>query len=135
MAKTGRQRIPELSGIEFTGHESVAEYAKQLRALCRDISDEAGYGAAELYAVLSRQKGHPLLAGIDVRLRARRVARRLDRVADLMAGGVVESVKFYAEFRAQFADAINPPKQRVKVQFDFNDDSGGDAKVIRDRSA
>lgn len=134
MAGKGRQRIPELAGIEFTGHTAVAAYAKELRALCRDMSDEANYAAEELFAVLSRQKGHPLLAGMDVRIRARRVARRLQRVSDLMAGGSVEAVKFYAEFRAQFADAINPPKQRVKVQFDFNDDAGGDAKVIN-RSA
>jgi hypothetical protein len=132
MART-RQRIPELSGIEFTGHSSVARYAKELRALCRDLSDEVNYAAEELYAVLSRQKGHPLLAGIDVRMRARRVSRRLARVSDLQAGAVIEAVKFYAEFRAQFAEALNPPKKQVRVQFDFSDDQGGDARVIGDR--
>jgi hypothetical protein len=122
--KTGHQRIPELSGIEFTGHASVAEYAKRLRNLCRDMSDETAMGSEELYAVLSRQKGHPLLAGIDVKLRARRVSRRLHRVADLMAGAQIETVKFYSEFRVQFADAINPPRRKPAQQFDFNDDGG-----------
>jgi hypothetical protein len=129
MAARARQRIPELSGIEFTGHVSVANYAQELRALMRDCADETRFGAEEIYAVLSRQEGHPLLLGVDVRVRARRVARRLHRVSELNAGAAVEAVRFYAEFRRQFADAISPPPRNARQMFNFNDDGAGDAKV------
>jgi hypothetical protein len=124
MAAAAHTRIPELSGIEFTGHAAVAEYSKALRALCRDLSFEIEFAAEEIYAVLSRQKGHPLLLGLDVRLRARRVANRLRRAEELTAGAAVEAVKFYVEFRRQFAEAINPPAQRSAKAFNFDD---GDA--------
>lgn len=130
MAQRARQRIPELSGIEFTGHVSVAKYAQELRALMRDCADETRFGAEEIQAVLSRQKGHPLLLGVDVRMRARRVARRLHRVSELEAGAAIEAVKFYHEFRRQFADVINPAPRRTRQMFDFNDD--GAAKVAAD---
>jgi len=107
-----RGRIPELSGIEFTGHESVKDYAATLRGLFRDLAFEVEFGRGELYEVLTRQQGHPLLMGIDVRIRARRVCKRLDRLAALMGGGVTESVAFYREFRLQFAPAIQPEKKR-----------------------
>lgn len=118
----GRQRIPELESIEFTGAASIADYSKELRNLARDLSHETGTAAQELQAVLSRQRGHPLLMGIDVRLRARKVTKRLDRASECFAGGAVEAVKLYAEFRVQFADAINPrPAKKDPRRFDFDD--------------
>ena len=120
MAK--RNRIPELSGIEFTGHKSVVDYSKALREVERDLAHEADFAAEEIQAVLSSQRGHPLLMGVDVRLRARKVAKRLHRVAELHAGAAVEAVKFYAEFRRQFAEVINPPKRTPGKAFDFEDD-------------
>jgi hypothetical protein len=117
-----RGRIPELSGIEFTGHESVKDYAATLRGLFRDLAFELEFGRSELYEVLSRQHGNPLLMGIDVKLRARRVCKRLDRAAALMAGGVTESVAFYREFRTQFAPAIQPSIPRTNPrEFKWDD--------------
>jgi hypothetical protein len=116
-----RSRVPELSGIEFKGHASVVEYSKALREINRDLSFEADFGAEELYAVLSRQRGHPLLFGLDVRLRARKVCKRLHRVSELNGGAAVEAVKFYQEFRLQFAEAITPSKKPPRDAFDFDD--------------
>jgi hypothetical protein len=118
---SGRSRIPELSGIRFTGHESVARYADALRNLMRDISYEVDFASEELYAVLRRQQGHPLLFGVDVKLRARKVCKRLRRCHQLCGGAAVESVKFYTEFRHQFGDVIQPPPKPKKTTFDFND--------------
>jgi hypothetical protein len=115
-----KQRIPELSGIEFTGHASVATYSGELRSLLRDVAYEIDFAAEEIQAVLARQKGHPLLLGLDVRLRARKVAKRLHRAQECVTGGAVEAVKFYREFRKQFAEVIAPPKQ-TRASFDFND--------------
>jgi hypothetical protein len=112
---TGRKRIPEL--------ESIADYSRALRDLSRDISSETEFAAEALVAVLSRQKGHPLLAGIDVRMRARRVARRLWRTSQLFNGAAVEAVKFNTEFKLQFADVIKPkPTKQPAKRFNFDDD-------------
>ena len=120
---TGRKRIPELEAIEFTGAKSIAAYSRSLRDLCRDIANECEFSGEEVIAVLSRQKGHPLLAGIDVRIRARRVAKRLFRVSQLQNGAAIESVKFNQEFKLQFADVINPkPDKAPARRFDFDDD-------------
>jgi hypothetical protein len=123
MAASGdRTRIPELKGIEFTGHASIRKYSIKLREIEREFSQELDWGAEELYAVLCQQRGHPMLAGLDVRLRARRVCRRLTRIAELHAGAAVEAVRFYAQFRSEFADVINPDKSKAKRSFDFNDE-------------
>lgn len=107
-----RGRIPELSGIRFYRKSDVEVYAQALRSVFRDLAFEVEFGSGELYAVLSRQAGHPLLMGLDVRIRARRVCRRLDRLARLMGGGCVEAVAFYAEFRRQFEPVITPAKPK-----------------------
>jgi hypothetical protein len=113
-------KVPELSGIEFDGHSAIRNYADAARKLFRDIAFELEFSSGELYAILSRQKGHPMLAGVDVKLRARRVCRRLDRMGQLASGGAIESVRFYAEFRRQFAPAIDPERVKKPPQsFDF----------------
>jgi hypothetical protein len=116
-----RNRIPELSGIEFTGHQSVIDYSKALREINRDLAHETEFAAEELRAVLSRQQGHPLLFGIDVRLRARKVTKRLHRASELCGGAAVEAVKFYQEFRLQFAEVITPPRRAPAQAFDWDD--------------
>lgn len=119
-ANGGSSKVPELSGIEFDGHSSIRAYADASRKLFRDLAFELEFSAGELYAVLSRQQGHPMLAGLDVKLRARRVRRRLERMGQLASGGAIESVKFYAEFRRQFAPAIEPERAKKPAQtFDF----------------
>lgn len=123
MAKTGKQRIPELESIEFTGAASVRKYSQQLRDLGRDLSAEVGFSAEELYAVLCRQKGHPMLAGIDVRIRAKKVCKRLHRASEMFAGGAIEAVKLHQEFRLQFAEVLKPSRDRKPAKkFDFDDE-------------
>jgi hypothetical protein len=115
-------KIPELSGIKFNGHSSLVAYSKASRKLFRDLTFELEFAAGELYAVLCRQKGHPLLFGLDVRIRARRVCRRLDRMAQLSSAAAIESVAFYRQFRREFAMVINPETGRDKPRdFDFED--------------
>ena len=119
---TGRKRIPELEAIEFTGSKSIADYSRAARDLSRDMSNEVEFAAESLVAVLSRQKGHPLLGGIDVKMRARRVARRLWRMSQLYNGAAVEAVKFNTEFKLQFADVMKPKSKVPAKRFDFDDD-------------
>jgi hypothetical protein len=115
-----RNRIPELEVIEFKGAKSISEYSRKLRALGRDLAAETEASSEEVRAVLSAQKGHPLLFGADVKMKARRVSKRLKRAAELGQGIATEAVKFNNEFRLQFAEVITPRKQPRK-SFDFND--------------
>lgn len=119
------KRIDELANIDFTGAKSVATYSKAARNICRDLCRELEFSADEIEgALVASMKGHPLLAIVgapDVRLRARRVARRLRRASELAQGAAVEAVKFNSQFRREFADILNPPKSRSKT-FDFKDD-------------
>ncbi|WP_433188758.1 hypothetical protein [Actinoallomurus sp. CA-150999] len=116
-----RNRIPELEVIEFKGAQSIAEYSRKARALGRDLAAEFEAASEEIKAVLAAQSGHPLLFGIDVKMRARKVARRLRRAAELGQGIATEAVRFNSEFRIQFAEVINPRPRRNK-KFDFNDE-------------
>lgn len=116
------RRIPELANIPFTGAKSITRYSQASRAICRDLSMEFEMAADEVYgALVASQKGHPALFGVDVKLRARRVRNRLRRAAEYAAGAAVEAVKFHAQFRREFADVLNPPKQ-PKSKFDFKDE-------------
>ncbi len=123
MTKSGKARIPELANIPFTGSKSITAYSNEARNLCRDLAVEFDMAADEVYgALIASQKGHPLLLGVDVRLRARRVRNRLKRAAEHARGAAVESVKFHAQFRREFADILNPPKEKAKKKFDWKDD-------------
>lgn len=119
------RRVDDLAGIQFTGARSVAQYSKVSRKLCRDLALELHFSADEIEAVLiGSMKGNPLLALVgapDVRMRARRVARRLRRMAELQQGAAAEAAKFNAQFRREFADILNPPKPSGK-KFNFKDD-------------
>ncbi|MFI7618025.1 hypothetical protein ACIBP6_43080 [Nonomuraea terrae] len=122
--KTGRGRIPELSGIPWEGPVAVTQYARVGRDLCRDLGEEFNIGSDELYAVLIRSfKGHPILAVLgapDVRMRARRVVKRLKRAAELQKGAGVELVKFHAQFRKEFVDVLPQAKpEKRKSTFDW----------------
>lgn len=116
----GERRITELSGIEFEGAKDITTYAKKGREVCRDLAMELEAAAEMVLGVLSRQQGHSLLFGIDVRMRAHKVSKRLHRAAEAAHDAGVEVVKFRSEFRYQFANIINPPK--AKAKFDWDDE-------------
>lgn len=122
-----RKRIDELSNIEFKGARSITEYANQGRDLARDFCVELGFGADAFEAVMrevAKDQGHPLLAiigGPDIKWKAKRVAKRLRRAAELQQGAAAELVRFHAQFRREFAPALRPPK-KPKAKFNFEDD-------------
>lgn len=111
---SSHSRIPELKSIGFNGSKSVANYSRTGRDLSRDLAWEFHEAAAELQAALSRQKGHPLLGGLDVKLRARRVAAHLKRAAEGQVGVAAALVKLNAEYKRQFVDPAQANKQKAK---------------------
>lgn len=116
-----KRKIPELSAIEFTGAKAITDYSKAGRSFCRDLGIEFEFAADEVYAALvASQKGHPALFGVDVKIRARRVSRRLKRASEHAKGAGVELVRFHLQFRKEFADVLNHKPKKPK--FDFKDD-------------
>lgn len=119
---SAKRKIPELSEIEFTGAASITRYSQEGRSICRDLSFEFQMAADEVYAALVHSaKGHPLLAGMDVKIRARRVRNRLRRAGEHSAAAAVELVAFHSQFRREFADILQPRKPRKA--FDFDEES------------
>lgn len=98
------RRIKELAEIEFEGslEEAFGEYADQLQKLARKLVFELEMAANDSQAAMSRLHGHPLLFGIDARMQARLVARRLKRAKEQAEGLAVEARAFKTAYRTQF---------------------------------
>ncbi|MEV6159443.1 hypothetical protein AB0L53_54835 [Nonomuraea sp. NPDC052129] len=113
---TTRKSPAGLDVIEFDGSESVAAYALQSRDHNRILSQEYEGAADDLYGVLRELgKGHPLLFGQDVKHRANKVAKRLERMAEMASWVAVESVKLNLEYRKQFGELVAPEKTRKRT--------------------
>jgi DsbC/DsbD-like thiol-disulfide interchange protein len=119
---SGEERIDELAEIEFFGSvgTQVTRYAKTSRRFARDLAAELESAAHDSRVAMSALKGHPALLGLDVKIRARRVSRKLKRAKELAQGISAESVKFAAEYRKQFIHAAAavrkaPRKRRVEL--------------------
>ncbi|GII89695.1 hypothetical protein Ssi03_76850 [Sphaerisporangium siamense] len=117
---TNSRRIPELSTIEINSTSALKKYVDESRRLARDFSVELEWGAEEITAVLTATgKGNPWLMGVDVKWRARRVAARARRAAELQRGAAVELVRLWQDFVIQFAPALEQHHKTAKT-FDFD---------------
>ncbi|MGV9596089.1 hypothetical protein ACWDR1_05395 [Streptosporangium sandarakinum] len=116
-----KSSIPELSTIELRSTAALKQYVDASRALAREFAGELEWAAEELTAVLTvTAKGNPWLMGMDVKIRARRVANRARRASELQRGSAIEMVKLWQDFLVQFAPAIEKkPNPKVK-SFDFD---------------
>jgi hypothetical protein len=113
---TVKKSVAGLDVIEFDGSESVAAYALASRDHNRALSQEYEGAADDLYGVLRELgKGHPLAFGQDVKHRASKVAKRLERMSEMASWIAVESVKLNLEYRRQFAELIEPEKTRKRT--------------------
>lgn len=105
-----------LDVIEFDGSESVAAYALTSRDHNRALAQEYEGAADDLYTVLRELgQGHPLAFGFDVKIRAGKVAKRLERMAEMASWVAIESVKLNLEYRKQFAELLSPDKARKRT--------------------
>ena len=98
------RKITELSSIEFTGSlsEAFREYRKALDAFASRWKSELEIAAVDAEAAMSSMKGHVLLFGLDSKIRARRVAKRLKRAQDLAHGISQRAHKFERSYRRNF---------------------------------
>lgn len=100
------RRIDELARVEFTGSLTVAtyDYGQAMFALGHLLRMELDMAAVESEAAMASLKGHPLLLGLDVRVKARRVAKRLKRAQDLAYGLTAEGHRFHRDYLKYFVD-------------------------------
>lgn len=98
--------IDELAGIEFRGSLEVAtyEYGRQLYVLGRRLAMELEMAAGDCEAAMVGLHGNPLLFGMDAKLKARRVARRLRRAQDAAYGMAEEGRRFHAAYVQHIID-------------------------------
>ena len=115
---TAKKRLDEIADCEFTGKDialKIARYAQLMQEFAHDMARELGTSEQAANAALRQLKGHPLLAGIDVKWRARRVTRVLREARELCEGISAECVGFNMQFRREFADALSG-KRVVKTK-------------------
>ncbi|MFD0774706.1 hypothetical protein ACFQZ2_12280 [Streptomonospora algeriensis] len=100
------QRVKELAEIPFEGSlgEAFDNYSEALKRIGRHLVFEYEMSAAESQAAMSKLNGHPLLFGLDAKLQARRVAKRLRRAQELARGLETEARAFKREYKKQFID-------------------------------
>ena len=100
--------ISELADVEFEGSLGAAFYAysQELQTLGRRLAFELEMGASDSQAMMSRLHGHPLLFGVDARIRARIVAKRLKRGQNLAKGLITEGRKFHKDYEKHFLKAV-----------------------------
>lgn len=100
------RRLDELARIEFVGSlsEVFEAYSKELYALARRWQFELDMAASDSRAAMESLQGHPLLLGLDVRFKARRVSNRLTRAQALAHGLAEEARKFDRSYRRHFLE-------------------------------
>ena len=101
----GRRNITELSTVEFTGSLGAAfqAYGHQLTALAQRWGVELEIASVDAEAAMSSMKGHLLLFGLDSKVRARRVTKRLKRARDLTAALAEQGEMFHRAYRKHFS--------------------------------
>ncbi|MFC5744857.1 hypothetical protein [Actinomadura rugatobispora] len=103
---TGEQRMNEIGEIAFRGRvgQNVADYARANQRFAHDMAQELVNGAEAAARAMRKLDGHPGLFGVDVRLRARRVARKLRKAEKLALGVSAEVVRFNQQYRREFLE-------------------------------
>lgn len=99
--------IRELAEIPFQGslQTQFEAYASALYAISRAWSHELAMAAADAEAAMTELHGNPLLFGLDAKIKARRVAKRIKRAQALADGLTEESRKFYRAYMRHFVEA------------------------------
>jgi hypothetical protein len=96
--------ISELASVEFEGSlgEAFQRYGRALEEIGDRWATELEMAAVDAEAAMGSMKGHLLLFGIDSKVKARRVAKRLKRARELANSLAERGDKFPRDYRRQF---------------------------------
>jgi hypothetical protein len=114
--------IDELARIEFRDSLGLAflDYGEALQELGRMWKYELELAAGDSQAAMGALRGHPLLFGIDARVKARLVARRVKRMQEMAHGIEDAGRKFHAAYRSHFLDQAQEPDE---IDDEIDDDT------------
>src|SRR5262245_58003465 len=98
--------ITELSDIEFRGKLQVAfkDYADELESLGNRWAFELELAAADARAAMEALRGKWWLVGLDVKAKARRCSKRLNRMQEMAHAMGKQGPKFYRAYEKNFLD-------------------------------
>ncbi|KAB2347377.1 hypothetical protein [Actinomadura rudentiformis] len=118
---SAERRIDSLGDIPFAGEiaADIVLYSKANQQLARDMASELDISSERARLAILKLKGHPRLAGVNVRARSFLVAYRLKRARDLCRGLSAEVVKFSLQYRREFIEASPPKKDPYKGEVDL----------------
>jgi hypothetical protein len=118
---SAEERLDKMGDIEFDGAvgKHVAAYGKAAQKMGHDFAAELDEAAREANRQMRKLKGHRLLLGVNVYLRARYVSRHLRRAAELARGVSAESVRFTLQYRREFLDIQDAGAKAVKAKKKF----------------
>lgn len=123
MSGSGEERLDDMGNIEFDGAvgKQIAKYGQVTQRFGHDMAAELDESARRANKAIRRLKGHRLLIGVDVYLRARWATRHLRRAAELARGVSAESVKFTLQYRREFLDIqdVGTTARKTKKAFPF----------------
>lgn len=115
---TAGKRLDEIADCEFVGKNlagRIADYARLTQQFAHDLARELATAEEAAMAAMRQLSGHPMLHGVDVRWRARRVTRVLREARALCEGISAECVAFNVQFRREFAAALTSTGREVKT--------------------
>jgi len=114
---TAETRLNEIADCEFAGKNiagQIAQYATLTQRLAHDLARELASASEAAEDAMRQLRGHPMLAGVDVRWRARRVTKVLREAGELCQGISAECVAFNVQFRQEFAYALKGRETKTK---------------------
>lgn len=115
---SAEERLDKMGDIEFDGAvgKHIAAYGKAAQKMGHDFAAELDEAAREANRQMRKLKGHRLLLGVNVYLRARYVTRHLRRASELARGVSAESVRFTLQYRREFLDIQDAGPKAVKAK-------------------
>jgi hypothetical protein len=101
-----------MADIEFHKPSDIERFSKTSKADALERRDIYEAAAEDLKFALRSIEGHPALLGLDVRVKAWRVANRARRMAEACHFIALESVRLYREYELQFGEPFAAEKRR-----------------------
>ena len=114
----GEEELATESGLHTVcnkGRRGAAELASTLAMMAEEVE----------LALRHADKGHPMLASLDTRFRARMVASHLKHAAELMQLSAVSFARTWHSFRRHYIAELNTQAKARKPRQTFRFDQSG----------
>jgi uncharacterized phage infection (PIP) family protein YhgE len=114
--------VRALDDVELSDQHSLNAFCEALRKLASRLAVETAIGSGQLTAgakVMAKGTGNPLLMGLDVRLKMRKVTKALDSASDHLGDAAAQAVTAWSVFEAEFEEALNKSARKAATPRGF----------------